>query len=49
MLEFSGEMPFIPVVFRRGMLCFSKAMNGDVQGSYYDCFSNIEDWYFEAE
>ena len=49
LLEFSGEMPFIPVVFRRGMLCFSKAMNGDVQGSYYDCFSNIEDWYFEAE
>lgn len=49
LLAFSAEMPFIPVVYRRGMICFTKAMNGDVQGSYYDCFSNIEDWYFEAD
>ena len=49
LLEFSDEMPFIPIVYRRAMICFTKTMNGDVQGTYYDCFSNIEDWYFEAE
>lgn len=49
LLDFSDEMPFIPVVYRRGMICFTKTMNGDVQGTYYDCFSNIEDWYFEAD
>ena len=42
-------MPFIPLVYRRAMICFTKTMNGDVQGNYYDCFSNIEDWYFEAD
>lgn len=49
LLKFSDEMPFIPLVYRRAMICFTKTMNGDVQGTYYDCFSNIEDWYFEAE
>lgn len=49
LLKFSDEMPFIPLVYRRGMICFTKTMNGDVQGNYYDCFSNIEDWYFEAD
>lgn len=49
LLEFADEIPFIPVVYRKGMICFTKTMNGDVQGSYYDCFANIEDWYFEAE
>ena len=49
LLKFSDEMPFIPLVYRRAMICFTKTMNGDVQGNYYDCFSNIEDWYFEAD
>ena len=49
LLNFSDEMPFIPLVYRRAMICFTKTMNGDVQGNYYDCFSNIEDWYFEAD
>ena len=49
LLKFSDEMPFIPLVYRRAMICFTKTMNGDVQGTYYDCFANIEDWYFEAE
>lgn len=47
-LAFSSEMPFIPVVYRRGMTCFTKTMNGDIQGNYYDCFLNIEDWYFDS-
>ncbi len=49
LLAFADEMPYIPLVYRKGMICFTKTMNGDVQGSYYDCFANIEDWYFEAE
>lgn len=45
-LKFSDEMPFIPVVYRQGIICYSKAMHGDVQGHYGDYFSNIEDWYY---
>ena len=39
-------MPFIPVVYRNGVICYSKAMHGDMQGSYGNFFSNIEDWYY---
>lgn len=46
LLAFSDEMPYIPLLYRKGMICFTKAMNGDIQGTYTDCFSNIEDWYF---
>lgn len=49
LLAFADEMPYIPLVYRKGMICFTKTMNGDVQGNYYDCFGNIEDWYFDAE
>lgn len=48
LLDFSGEMPYIPLLYRKGMICFTKAMNGDMQGTYYDCFFNIEDWYFQS-
>lgn len=48
LLDFSGEMPYIPLLYRKGMICFSKAMNGDIQGTYFDCFTNIEDWYFQS-
>jgi hypothetical protein len=42
-------MPYIPLLYRKGMICFSKAMNGDMQGTYTNCFANIENWYFKAE
>lgn len=48
LLTFSDEMPYIPLLYRKGMICYSKAMNGDMQGTYNDCFANIENWYFKA-
>ena len=49
LLAFSDETPYIPLLYRKGMICFSKAMNGDMQGIQYDCFGNIENWYFVTE
>lgn len=49
LLAFSDEMPFIPLLYRQGMICFSKEMHGDVQGTGTDCFKNIENWYFKSE
>lgn len=48
LLDFSGEMPYIPLLYRKGMICFTKAMNGDMQGTNNDCFGNIENWYFKS-
>lgn len=48
LFTFSDEMPYIPLLYRKGMICYSKAMNGDMQGTYNDCFSNIENWYFKS-
>ncbi len=45
-LDYSKEMPFIPLVYRQGMLCYSRALNGDIQGYENNFFANIEDWYF---
>lgn len=45
-LEFSQEMPFVPLLYRRGMICYSKSMHGDMQGYVGNYFSNIEDWYY---
>lgn len=45
-LAFNEEMPFIPLVYKKGMICYSKAMNGDMQGYYGNFFSNIETWNF---
>lgn len=49
LISFSEEMPFIPLLYRQGMICFSKEMNGDMQGTGTDCFKNIENWYFKSE
>lgn len=45
-ISFTEEMPFVPVLYRQGIVCYSKAMHGDVHcyGSSY--FVNIEDWYY---
>lgn len=49
LLAFSNEMPYVPLVYRKGMVCFSKAMSGDVQSTVTDSFGNIENWYFAGE
>ncbi|MGN0523653.1 MAG: ABC transporter substrate-binding protein [Eubacterium sp.] len=46
-LDFSEELPFIPLLYRQGMICFTKSMHGDMQGYTGNYFSNIEDWYFD--
>ena len=45
-IAFSDEMPFIPVLYKQGMICYSKSMHGDMQGYTGNYFSNIEDWYY---
>lgn len=45
-LAFNEETPFIPLVYKKGMICYSKAMNGDMQGYYGNFFSNIDTWNF---
>lgn len=45
-LEFSQEMPFVPLLYRQGMICYSKSMHGDMQGYAGSYFDNIEDWYY---
>lgn len=44
-IAFSEELPFIPVLYRQGMICYSKSIRGDMQGYHGNYFSNIEDWY----
>ena len=46
-LAFNDEMPYIPLVYKKGMICYSKALNGDMQGYYGNFFSNIESWNFD--
>lgn len=48
MLAFNEEMPFVPILYRKGMICYTKAMNGDMQGYYGNLFSNIESWNFNS-
>lgn len=47
-LAFNEEMPYIPLVYKKGMICYSKSMSGDMQGYYGNFFSNIESWYFNS-
>lgn len=48
-LSFNEELPYIPLLYRKGMICYTKAMNGDMQGYYGNFFSNIESWNFSTE
>ena len=45
-LSFSQEVPFVPLLYRQGMICYSKSLQGDMQGYAENYFSNIEDWYY---
>lgn len=48
MLSFYDEMPYIPLLYKKGLICYSKAMNGDMQGYYGNFFSNIDTWNFSS-
>lgn len=45
-LSFSQEMPFVPLLYKQGMICYSKSLHGDMQGYVDNYFSNIQDWYY---
>ena len=45
-LSFSQEVPFVPLLYRQCMICYSKSLQGDMQGYAENYFSNIEDWYY---
>ncbi len=45
LIDFYDEMPFVPVLYRQGMICYSKSMHGDMQAYNGNYFSNIQDWY----
>lgn len=45
-LAFNDEMPYIPLLYKKGMICYSKALKGDMQGYYGNFFSNIDSWNF---
>ncbi len=45
-LAFSQEMPFVPLLYRQGMICTSKSLQGEVRAWADNYFMNIEDWYY---
>ena len=45
-LNFAEETPFIPLLYRQGIICYTKSLQGDMQGYDGNFFSNIEDWYY---
>ncbi len=47
-LAFNDEMPYIPILYKKGMICYSKALKGDMQGYYGNFFSNIDSWNFNS-
>lgn len=44
-LDFSAEVPFAPLLYRQGMICYTKSLHGDMQGYADNYFANIENWY----
>lgn len=47
-LAFNDDMPYIPLLYKKGMICYSKSLKGDMQGYYGNFFSNIESWNFSS-
>ncbi len=45
-LSFTEELPFLPILYRQGIICYTKSLQGDMQGYDGNYFSNIEDWYY---
>lgn len=43
---FFDQSPFIPLVFRNGVACFTQTMSYNVKSSMSDPFFNIEDWVY---
>ena len=48
-ISFNDEMPYIPLVYKKGMICYSKVLNGDIQSFEGNLFSNIDSWNFNNE
>lgn len=46
LLSFAQETPFVPLLYRQGLICYTKSLQGDMQGYDGNWFSNIEDWYY---
>lgn len=47
-IAFNDETPYIPILYKKGLICYSKALQGDMQGYYGNFFSNIESWNFNS-
>ncbi len=43
-LTFTEELPVIPLVFRRGALCYSRDFSANIVATEQDIFYNIENW-----
>lgn len=41
---FYGEMPFVPLCFRSGVLCYSRSIKSAVTASKQNPYENIADW-----
>ena len=41
---FTEEIPIIPIVFRRGILCYSRDFSANIVATEQDIFYNIENW-----
>lgn len=48
LLAFYDDMPYIPLLYKKGLICYSKSMHGDMQGYYGNFFSNIDSWNFSS-
>lgn len=44
MTAFRNEMPFVPLLFRSGILIYNRNISGDVRVSASDAYYNLEEW-----
>lgn len=45
---FASEMPFIPILYRNGRLCYTKNLTSDVVAAEGNIFGNISGWVFTS-
>lgn len=43
---FSQEMPFIPILYRNGRLCYTRRLSSEVVAAEGNIFGNIPEWVF---
>lgn len=46
---FETEMPFIPVLYRSGMIAVTRSMGSEIEFSFSNPYANLEEWLFYAE